>query len=172
MVPLKLALYLSLFMIMPFVFYQIWQFISPGLYPNERKSTAPVIIASISLFYIGALFAYYIACPLALGFFVGIAPSGVAIMTDLQSYLDFVLSMLFAFGLGFQVPIISFSLIRIGILSVDQMREQRPYIIIGAFVLGMVLTPPDVISQIMLALPLWALFELGLFAAIRSLSRT
>jgi len=163
--PMKLAFILSLFLSMPYLFYQLWSFVSPGLYRKEKQKALPFLITSILLFYTGVLFAYAIICPLALAFFAKCAPIGVMVMTDIQAYLDFVLTVLFAGGIAFEVPIITLACIKFRLISITQLEYLRPYIIVGAFILGMLLTPPDVVSQILLALPMWGLFEAGLFIA-------
>lgn len=162
MVPMKLAWLLAFFISIPYLLYEIWSFMTPGLYAKEKKRVLPFLITSTLLFYSGVGFAYYIICPLALGFFAKCAPEGVLVMTDIQSYLDFVLSVLFAGGIAFQVPMITVVLLQSGLVSIAQMKHWRPYIIVAAFVFGMILTPPDVVSQILLALPMWGLFEGGL----------
>jgi len=161
-VPMKLALVAALFISMPYILYQIWTFVAPGLYRHEKKLILPVFFTSLLLFYLGVAFAYAIICPLALQFFVQTTPKNVTMLTDIRHYLDFVLTLLFAGGIAFQVPIFTFTLIRTGIVSIQQLSHFRPYIIVGTFVVGMLLTPPDVVSQILLALPMWGLFELGL----------
>ena len=161
--PLQLSFVLSLWLGMPLFLYQLWAFVAPALYPKEQRFIAPIIALSILFFYLGLLFAFFIVCPMALGFFMHLAPKGVAIMTDIQHYLDFVLGLLFAFGLAFQVPIITWAVLKSGLVTVNQLKNGRPYIIILAFIIGMLLTPPDVVSQILLAIPLWALFESGLW---------
>ena len=166
--PFQLTCMLSLWIMMPFLLYQIWGFIAPALYPKERKLLLPLVSASVILFYLGLLFAYFIVCPMALQFFIYLTPIGITVMTDIQSYLDFVLSLLFAFGIAFQSPVITWVLLSTGIVTVSQLQKSRPYVIVLAFVLGMLLTPPDVVSQILLALPLWGLFELGLYLFIMS----
>ena len=165
--PLKLAFYLSLYAAMPYILYQAWAFIAPGLYDNERRFALPLLFSSILLFYTGILFAFFIVFPVFFGFMATTVPEGVAIMTDISHYLDFVLSMFLAFGLAFEVPVLTILLVWAGIVSTAVLRRYRPFIIIGAFVIGAILTPPDVISQIMLSVPLWLLFELGLFMAAR-----
>ncbi|HXH54999.1 MAG TPA: twin-arginine translocase subunit TatC [Gammaproteobacteria bacterium] len=165
MVPMKLALLLAFFMSIPYLLYEIWSFIAPGLYLKERKRVLPFLVASTILFYGGVVFAYYIICPMALGFFAKCAPVGVLVMTDIQSYLDFVLSILFASGIAFQVPIITWVLLQSGLVTISQMEHYRPFVIVATFVIGMILTPPDVVSQILLALPMWWLFEAGLLLA-------
>jgi sec-independent protein translocase protein TatC len=163
--PIKLALFTTLTLLLPYLLYQAWAFVAPGLYPNEKRTILPILLMSIALFYLGMAFAHFVVCPLALTFFMQIAPKGVTVMTDMTDYLDFILVLYFAFGAAFQVPIITFLLIKVGITSVEALKKQRPYIIVGAFVIGMLLTPPDVVSQILLAVPLLALFEGGLLLA-------
>lgn len=161
--PLKLCLNVSMGLSFPFFFYQIWQFVSPGLYRHEKQSVLPLVVTSSFLFYLGLGFAYFVLCPIALAFFVASAPLGVEMMTDIASYLNFMLNIHLATGLAFQVPIITLVLLRFGWVTHEQLSHYRSYIIVLAFILGMLLTPPDVISQIILALPIWGLFELGLF---------
>jgi len=163
--PLKLALFTALVLLVPFILYQIWRFVAPGLYPNEKRMIFPIVLMSASLFYIGMLFAHFFVLPMALGFFMQVAPHGVTVMTDMTHYMDFVLVLYFAFGTSFQVPIVTFILIRTGITSVEALKKHRPYIIVAAFVIGMLLTPPDVVSQILLAVPLLGLFEGGVLMA-------
>lgn len=165
LVPMKLALTLAIFIAIPFVLYQLWKFIAPGLYQHEKKFFMPLFLGSISLFYFGILFAYFVVLPLTFSFFIYSAPEGVLVMTDIASYLNFVLKMFFAFGLAFQIPVLILVLTKLNIVSAEKLRQQRPYVIIAAFIIGMLLTPPDVISQTLLALPLCLLFELGLFLA-------
>ena len=147
----------------PYILYHLWSFVAPGLYNHEKKLVLPLIVSSSILFYLGALFAYFIVFPLIFVFFVGIAPTDVAVMTDIGRYLDFVIALFFAFGFAFEVPIVTVLLITTGITTREKLSLKRPYIIVGAFTLGMLLTPPDVISQILLALPMWLLYELGLY---------
>jgi len=161
--PFKLALVTAIFLAMPVVLYQLWAFIAPGLYQHERKLVFPLLTTSTALFYLGAAFAYYVVLPLVFSFFITVAPEGVAVMTDISKYLDFVLKLFFAFGLAFEVPIAIIVLVWAGVTTPEALIAKRPYIIVGAFVAGMLLTPPDVISQSLLALPLWLLFELGVF---------
>lgn len=160
--PFKLTLVLSVFIAVPFILYQAWAFIAPGLYQNERRLVFPLLFSSTVLFYTGMAFAYYVVFPLVFGFLTGIAPEGVAVMTDISRYLDFVLKMFFAFGLAFEVPIATILVVWSGITTAEALAAKRPYIIVGAFVFGMLLTPPDIISQTLLAVPMWILFELGL----------
>jgi sec-independent protein translocase protein TatC len=147
---------------MPVVLYHLWAFVAPGLYRHERKLVYPLMVTSTLLFYLGIAFAYYVVFPLMFGFFTATAPEGVAIMTDISKYLDFVLKIFFAFGVAFEVPIATILVVWAGFTTPQALAAKRPYVIVGAFVLGMLLTPPDVISQTLLALPMWALFELGL----------
>ncbi len=163
--PMKLALVLSIFAAMPFILYQMWAFIAPGLYTHERKLILPLLFSSTLLFYLGMVFAYYVVFPLMFSFFVTVAPEGVAVMTDISEYLDFVLKIFFAFGVAFEVPIATILLVWTGVTTPESLAEKRPYIIVGAFIIGMLLTPPDVISQTLLALPMWLLFEMGLIAS-------
>ncbi len=163
--PLKLALFTSLVLAIPYILFQIWRFVAPGLYPNEKRMIYPIVLLSALLFYLGMLFAHFLVLPMALGFFMHVAPQGVTVMTDMTHYMDFVLVLYFAFGASFQVPIVTFILIRTGITSIDDLKKHRPYIIVGAFVIGMLLTPPDVVSQILLAVPLLGLFEGGVLLA-------
>ncbi|MGD8560515.1 MAG: twin-arginine translocase subunit TatC, partial [Gammaproteobacteria bacterium] len=160
--PFKLTLVVSVFICIPFLLYQLWAFIAPGLYQNERKLLYPLLFSSTFLFYLGAVFAYYVVFPLVFGFLTSVAPDGVAVMTDISKYLDFVLKMFFAFGVAFEVPIATILVIWTGMTTAESLAAKRPYVIVAAFVIGMLLTPPDVISQTLLALPMWVLFELGL----------
>ncbi len=160
--PFKLVLFVSLSLAMPVVLYQAWGFIAPGLYKNERKLVYPLMVTSTILFAAGIAFAYYVVFPLMFAFFNAVAPEGVEIMTDISKYLDFVLKIFFAFGLAFEVPIATILLVWTGFTTPQALAEKRPYVIVGAFVLGMLLTPPDIISQTLLAIPMWILFELGI----------
>jgi sec-independent protein translocase protein TatC len=161
LIPFKLTLFLALFIAIPFVLYQIWSFIAPGLYRHERRLVVPLLVSSTILFYAGAAFAYFVVFPLVFAFFTSTAPEGVAVMTDISRYLDFVLTLFFAFGAAFEVPIVTVLLVWTGMATQEGLRKKRPYIIVAAFVIGMLLTPPDVISQTLLAVPVWILFELG-----------
>ena len=163
--PLKLTFYVSLLVSMPFLLNQIWGFIAPGMYKNEKTLSFLIMLSSLLLFYLGVLFTYFLVLPLVFGFFTGAAPAGVLIMTDISRYLDFVLSMMFAFSVAFEIPIFIFLLIWSGISSSESLRSKRPYVIIGCFTVGMLITPPDVISQSLLAIPAWILFELGIVMA-------
>jgi sec-independent protein translocase protein TatC len=162
LIPFKLTLVLALFIAMPFVLYQLWAFIAPGLYEHERRLVLPLLASSIVLFYAGAAFAYFVVFPLIFAFLTSTAPEGVSVMTDISRYLDFVLTLFFAFGAAFEVPVVTVLLVWTGVVTQDGLRQKRPYIVVIAFVIGMVLTPPDVISQTLLAIPMWLLFELGL----------
>lgn len=164
-IPLKLSLVVGVLVCAPFFIYQIWRFISPGLFSSEKKPIIVLITLSVFLFYLGAYLAYYWVAPMAIRFFTLMAPSNIQIMTDIDAYLNFVLSLVFSFGLAFEVPIVTFILIKCQITSVDSLKQKRPYIIVVSFILGMLLTPPDVISQICLAIPLILLFESGLWLA-------
>ncbi len=163
--PFKLVLMLSVFLAMPFILYQIWGFVAPGLYKHEKRLAGPLLAASIVLFYCGMLFAFYVVFPLVFGFFTSVGPEMVAISTDIGRYLDFVISLFFGFGLAFEVPIATILLVAMGMTTPDQLAEKRPYVIVGAFVMGMLLTPPDIISQVLLAVPIWILFESGVVAS-------
>lgn len=163
--PMKLALVLSIFAAMPFILYQMWAFVAPGLYTHERKLILPLLVSSTGLFYAGMVFAYYVVFPLMFSFFIAVAPEGVEVMTDISEYLDFVLKIFFAFGVAFEVPIATIVLVWTGATTPEKLAEKRPYIIVGAFVIGMMLTPPDIISQTLLAIPMWLLFEAGLIAS-------
>ncbi len=163
--PFKLVLMLAVFLAMPVILYQCWAFVAPGLYANEKRLAAPLLVSSILLFYAGVAFAYYIVFPLVFGFFTRIGPEIVNISTDIGRYLDFVLALFFGFGLAFEVPIATIILVALGFTTPKKLAEKRPYVIVGAFIVGMLLTPPDIISQVLLALPMWVLFEAGLIAS-------
>lgn len=165
--PFKLALVLSIFIAMPVILYQVWGFIAPGLYQHERKRTLPLLVSSTALFYLGAAFAYFAVFPLVFGFLTSTAPEGVEVMTDISRYLDFVLTLFFAFGVAFEIPVAVVLLVWTGAVQPETLREKRPYVIVGVFVIGMLLTPPDIISQTMLAVPMWLLFEVGVFMGER-----
>ena len=160
--PFKLTLVLSIFVAMPYILHQLWSFIAPGLYSSEKKIALPLLTSSILLFYTGIAFAFYIVFPLIFGFFTSAAPEGVTIMTDINRYLDFVLKLFFAFGLAFEIPIATLLLVWTGATTVENLKKKRPYVIVGCFVFGMLLTPPDIISQILLAIPMWLLYEAGI----------
>ncbi len=170
--PFKLSIVLAIFIAVPFVLYQIWAFVTPGLYQNEQRLMLPLLISSTLLFYLGAAFAYYIIFPLVFQFFTSITLEGVTQMTDITNYLDFVLKMLIAFGLSFEVPIAIILLTRMGVVNIETLSEKRPYVIVGSFVVGMLITPPDIISQVLLAVPVWLLFELGLVVAKLTIRKT
>lgn len=159
--PFKLTLVLSFFIAIPMVLYQVWGFIAPGLYKNEKRLVVPLLLSSTLLFYAGMAFAYYVVFPLAFAFFTSVAPEGVVINTDISSYLDFVLKIFFAFGLSFEIPIAIVLMCWTGMTTPNALRAKRPYVIVGVFTLGMLLTPPDIISQTLLAIPMWILFEVG-----------
>ena len=161
--PFKLTLVMAVFLAMPFVLYQFWAFVAPGLYRHERRLVLPLLASSTILFYAGAAFAYYVVFPLVFAFLTGTAPEGVAVMTDISRYLDFVLLLFFAFGIAFEVPVLTVLLVWTGMATKEGLRQKRPYIIVGAFVVGMLLTPPDIISQTLLAVPVLILFELGVY---------
>ncbi len=164
-VPLKVTMMAAFLIALPYVLYQIWAFIAPGLYAHEKKLGIPLIIASVILFFCGMSFAYFLVFPIVFGFITGVAPAGVAVMTDISKYLDFVLTMFLAFGITFEVPVVVVLLVKAGLVSVAKLREVRPYVIVGAFIVGAIFTPPDVVSQTMLALPLWLLYEGGIIVA-------
>jgi sec-independent protein translocase protein TatC len=163
LIPFKLSLQLAIFIAVPFILYQFWAFVAPGLYKHEKKLVMPLLISSTLLFYLGMAFAYFVVFPLVFAFLTSTAPEGIEISTDMGSYLDFVMTLFFAFGVAFEVPIATIILVWMGVTTPESLRHKRPYVIVGAFVVGMFLTPPDVISQTLLALPMWVLFELGLF---------
>ncbi len=164
-VPLKVAMMTALLGALPYILYQVWAFIAPGLYAHEKKIILPLVVASIVLFACGMAFAYFMVFPVVFGFVIGSAPQGVEVMTDIDKYLDFVITMFLAFGVTFEVPIVVVALSMMGLVEVAKFKEIRPYVIVGAFVIGAIFTPPDVISQTMLAVPLWFLYELGVFVA-------
>ena len=169
--PFKLTLVLSIFLAMPIILYHLWAFVAPGLYQHEKSMILPLLASSTALFYLGMLFAYAVVFPLIFGFMISMTPEGVEMMTDISRYLDFVLKLLFAFGVAFQVPIATILLVRMDIVSPEALANKRPHIIVGAFVVGMLMTPPDMISQTLLAIPIWLLFEVGLFLARRTSHR-
>jgi sec-independent protein translocase protein TatC len=160
--PLKLALVLAVFAAIPVILYQLWSFIAPGLYAHEKKIAFPLLFSSVLLFYLGAAFAYYVVFPLVFGFFTSVGPEGIVELPDITSYLNFVLKMFFAFGVAFEIPIATILLIITGVTTPDDLAAKRPYVVVGCFIIGMMLTPPDIISQTLLALPMWILFELGI----------
>ena len=160
--PFKLTLFTAFLVSVPYILYQIWSFIAPGLYAHEKKLAFPLLGSSIVLFYAGMAFAYYAVFPLLFAFFTAAAPEGVAVMTDINSYLSFVLKLFFAFGIAFEIPVATVLLVLAGITSVEGLVAKRPYVILGCFVAGMLLTPPEVFSQTLLAIPMWLLFEVGI----------
>jgi sec-independent protein translocase protein TatC len=164
-VPLKVTLMAAFLVALPYVLYQAWAFVAPGLYHHEKRLAIPVLVSSFLFFLVGMAFAYFLVFPIAFGFFAGYAPIGVQMMTDIDKYLSFVLTMFIAFGLTFETPVVVIVLVRMRIVTLEKLRSVRPYVIVGAFVVGAVFTPPDVISQLLLAVPLWLLFELGVLLA-------
>ncbi|PKH19566.1 twin-arginine translocase subunit TatC [Enterobacterales bacterium CwR94] len=163
--PIKLTMIVSVFVAVPVILYQVWAFVAPALYRHERKLVVPLLISSSLLFYLGMAFAYFVVFPLAFGFFAKTAPQGVLIATDINNYLDFVMALFMAFGVSFEVPVAIVLLCWTGITSPEALRQKRPYVLVGAFVVGMLLTPPDVLSQTLLAIPMYCLFEVGVFFA-------
>lgn len=163
--PFKTTLIVALFAAVPYLLYQIWAFVAPGLYKHERKLVLPLVISSAGLYYLGMAFAYFAVFPVVFGFFVATTPDGVAVMTDISKYLDFVLTLFFAFGVAFEVPVATVLLVWTGVVTPDDLIAKRPYVIVGAFLVGAVLTPPDVLSQTMLAVPMWLLFEVGVYCS-------
>jgi len=161
--PLKLTFFAAVLIAIPYILYQIWAFIAPGLYKHEKRLAVPLLVSSVLLFYLGMAFAYFVVFPLLFTFITGIGLTGVETMTDITKYLDFVLQLFFAFGFAFEIPIATVLLIHAGIISPDGLTKKRPYIIVGCFIIGMLLTPPDVFSQVLLAIPMWMLFEVGVF---------
>lgn len=159
--PFKLTMVVSLFLSMPVILQQIWGFIAPGLYKHEKRIAIPLLISSVILFYAGMAFAYFVVFPIMFGFFASVTPAGVEMMTDIGQYLDFVLTLFFAFGVAFEIPIATFLLVWTGIVNVATLRKSRPYVVVGCFLVGMLLTPPDIFSQTLLAIPMWILFEVG-----------
>lgn len=163
--PFKLSLMLSVIIAVPLILYQFWAFIAPGLYRREKRIIAPLMVSSVTLFYAGMAFCYFVVFPLVFGFFTSVGPEGVTVMTDINQYLSFVIKLLFAFGIAFEIPVAVFLLAWMGIIDAHKLANKRPYVIVGCFTLGMFLTPPDVISQTLLALPMWILFEVGSLCA-------
>lgn len=160
--PFKFTLVVSAFIAMPFLLHQAWSFIAPGLYKHEKRLAVPLLISSILLFYLGIAFAYFVVFPIIFGFFTSVGPENIAVMTDISSYLNFVLKLFFAFGIVFEIPVATLLLLWSGVVTVKSLKQKRAYVIVGCFVLGMLLTPPDIISQSLLAVPMWLLFELGI----------
>lgn len=165
LVPVKVAFLVAFVIALPYVLYQVWAFVAPGLYMHEKRLVAPLVVASTALFVIGMSFAYFLVFPVVFKFMASIAPEGVAWMTDIDKYLSFALTTFVAFGVTFEVPVAVIVLVRVGVVSIEKLKEIRPYVIVGAFVIGAVFTPPDVISQVMLAVPLWLLYEIGIVVA-------
>lgn len=166
-VPVKVTGLAALLVALPWVLYQVWAFVAPGLYAHEKRWVGPLVVASTLLFFVGMAFAYYAVLPMVFGFITGFAPEGVAVMTDIAAYFDFVLGLFIAFGVTFEVPVLVVVLIAAGVVTPAKLREWRPYVIVGAFVIGAIFTPPDVISQLMMAIPLWILYELGIVVGAR-----
>ena len=162
MAPFKLLIFSAALVVMPYFFFEIWMFISPGLYANEKKLALPLMLSTIILFALGACFAYFIVCPIIFTFFIGMAPDSVIVMTDISQYLNFVIKLIFAFGIAFEMPIATYLIVRAGIAKKSALASSRPYLIVLFFILGMLLTPPDIFSQLFLAIPMWILFEIGL----------
>jgi sec-independent protein translocase protein TatC len=161
--PFKLTLVTAIFLAIPYILYQVWSFIAPGMYKHEKRLAIPLLVSSILLFYAGAAFAYFVVFPLIFAFFTSVGPEDITMMTDINRYLDFVLKLFFAFGLAFEIPIAALLMIWAGITTPDELAKKRPYIVVGCFIFGMLLTPPDIISQSLLAIPMWILFEIGVF---------
>jgi sec-independent protein translocase protein TatC len=165
LVPMKVAMMAAFLIALPYVLYQVWSYVAPGMYKHEKRLALPLIVSSVLLFFIGMAFAYFLVFPVVFGFISSTAPVGVAVMTDINKYLDFVLTLFVAFGVTFEVPVVVIVLVQMGMVSVAKLKEIRPYVVVGAFVIGAIFTPPDVVSQIMLAVPLWLLYELGILLA-------
>ena len=163
--PFKLCFYVALFIAMPIVLHQLWAFVAPGLYKKEKRFALPLLASNILLFYAGIAFAYFVVFPLIFTFMTAIAPEGVEVMTDVTSYLDFIMMIIFAFGLAFEVPVATVLMVWTGLTTPDKLGKARPYVFLGAFIIGMLLTPPDVISQTLLAVPVYLLYELGIIMA-------
>lgn len=167
LVPFKLSFFAAVFVAMPYVLYQLWGFIAPGLYQREKRIATPLLMSSIALFYLGVMFVYYVVMPLAFGFIVKYAPDTVQVTPDISHYLSFMIAMFLTFGLAFEIPVAIVLLVWMGVSDVESLSAKRPYILIGAFTVGMFLTPPDIISQVLLAVPMYLLYELGLLMARR-----
>ena len=165
MAPIKLTLYIAMLFSMPWLFYQIWMFISPGLYSNERTFTGPLLFSTIILFFSGASFAFFIVCPIIFKFFIGMAPESIIIMTDISQYLSFIFKLVFAFGVAFEIPVATILLVKSGFATRNSLIKARPYLVILFLIIGMLLTPPDIFSQLFLAVPMWVLFEIGIILA-------
>lgn len=164
-VPLKVAMMAAFLIALPYILYQAWLFVAPGMHTHEKRLMLPLVMASVVLFFFGMAFAYFVVFPVVFGFFSGAAPQGVAVMTDIDKYLSFVMGMFLAFGTTFEVPVAVVVLVKMDMVSIAKLKEIRPYVIVGAFILGALLTPPDVVSQFMLAIPLWLLYEVGIVVA-------
>ena len=162
MAPLKLVLYLALLLTMPWLFYQTWTYVSPGLRKNEEKFAGPLMLSTIILFFSGVCFAFYVVCPIIFKFFIGMAPDSILVLTDINQYLNFIFKLVFAFGIAFEIPVATILLVNSGITTKAYLVKARPYLVILFLVIGMLLTPPDVFSQLFLALPMWLLFEIGI----------
>lgn len=169
--PIKMAFFVALLATMPYILYQAWAFVAPALYRHEKRLAVPLLVSSTLLFYLGCAFAFFLVMPVVFTFIASMTPEGVAMMTDIGRYLDFVLMLFLAFGLSFEVPVATVIIVATGWMDVERLRRSRPYVIVGAFVIGAIVTPPDVLSQVMLAVPMWLLFELGLVAAARLVAR-
>ena len=165
MAPIKLTLYIAMLFSMPWLFYQIWMFISPGLYSNERTFTGPLLFSTIILFFSGASFAFFIVCPIIFKFFIVMAPESIIIMTDISQYLSFIFKLVFAFGVAFEIPVATMLLVKSGFATRNSLIKARPYLVILFLIIGMLLTPPDIFSQLFLAIPMWVLFEIGIILA-------
>ena len=165
MAPLKLVFFSALLITMPYLFYEMWMFMSPGLYKKEKAFIAPLMLSTIFLFLSGVAFAYFIVCPIIFKFFIGVAPESISVMTDINQYMNFVIKLIFAFGIAFEIPVATFLLIKSAIVKKETLVKARPYLVIVFFVFGMLLTPPDIFSQLFLAIPMWVLFELGLLVS-------
>ena len=165
MAPLKLVFFSALLITMPYLFYEMWMFMSPGLYKKEKAFVAPLMLSTIFLFLSGVAFAYFIVCPIIFKFFIGVAPESISVMTDINQYMNFVIKLIFAFGIAFEIPVATFLLIKSEIVKKETLVKARPYLVIVFFVFGMLLTPPDIFSQLFLAIPMWVLFELGLLVS-------
>tara|TARA_B110000003_G_scaffold255340_1_gene272039 strand:+ start:4806 stop:5510 length:705 start_codon:yes stop_codon:yes gene_type:complete len=163
MAPIKLVIYIALLLSMPWLFYQMWMFISPGLYQGEKSFTRPLMLSTIVLFFSGASFAFFVVCPIIFKFFIGMAPDSIQVMTDINQYLSFIFKLIFAFGIAFEIPIATILLVKSGITSKASLVKARPYLLVLFLIIGMLLTPPDIFSQLFLAIPMWILFELGIF---------
>jgi len=164
-VPLKVAMMAAFLVALPYILWQMWRFVAPGLYAHEKRLVWPLVLASTLLFFSGMAFAYFAVFPVVFGFITGVAPQGVAVMTDIDEYLSFVIGMFMAFGITFEVPVAVVLLVRMGMVTVEKLRDIRSYVVVGAFIVGAIFTPPDVVSQFMLAIPLWLLYEAGIVVA-------